>query len=385
MTKTIYFQTNTDLDIRALTTIGVSVKGPGSIGFFGSGFKYALATLLRTGHEIWVQERYAKRVKFESKSVTIRDKPFSLVTCDGAELGFTTDMGPRWEPWMALRELIANTKDENGVYGLTQLPNYRYTIAVTGAPILEAWKDVDSIFLPDTREPIMVCSGLEVYRNFSPFVFYKGMRAGVLEPKSIYTYNILCDMQLTEERTLASPNFSISSDLRECLFNSRDPEIITQTLCAPKESFEQRVDLNYYWQTRTETFDETAKALIGNASANTTLLGLYRKQLEIANIYTLTPEDEKLLCEAWTILEFMGHGPTSLNFIKSKSADLLGRVYEGKIFISNLAFRDLPTLVGTIYEELVHKETGLADYTSGFQNYLVDQIVKYAMMAKARS
>ena len=50
---TIYFTNPGEIDIRAVTTMGVNVKeGSSSIGYFGTGLKYAIATLLREGQEI---------------------------------------------------------------------------------------------------------------------------------------------------------------------------------------------------------------------------------------------------------------------------------------------------------------------------------------------
>jgi len=52
---TIAFQNDGELDLRLMATFGCSVKETNNpIGFFGTGLKYALAVLLRTGHKVTV-------------------------------------------------------------------------------------------------------------------------------------------------------------------------------------------------------------------------------------------------------------------------------------------------------------------------------------------
>ena len=46
----IVFENPGEIDIRSISTFGVSVKeGDNPIGFFGTGLKYAIVVLLRTG------------------------------------------------------------------------------------------------------------------------------------------------------------------------------------------------------------------------------------------------------------------------------------------------------------------------------------------------
>lgn len=51
----ILFQNPGEIDLLSIASFGVSVKeGENPIGFFGTGLKYAIAVLLRTGHRITV-------------------------------------------------------------------------------------------------------------------------------------------------------------------------------------------------------------------------------------------------------------------------------------------------------------------------------------------
>ena len=48
----IIFQNKGLIDVHAISIMGVSVKEDNSIGFFGTGLKYAIAVLLREGIKI---------------------------------------------------------------------------------------------------------------------------------------------------------------------------------------------------------------------------------------------------------------------------------------------------------------------------------------------
>ncbi|WP_198164368.1 hypothetical protein, partial [Bradyrhizobium jicamae] len=50
---TVYFCNAEPIDLNAIALMGVSVKtGASPIGYFGTGLKFSIATLLRTGHEV---------------------------------------------------------------------------------------------------------------------------------------------------------------------------------------------------------------------------------------------------------------------------------------------------------------------------------------------
>jgi hypothetical protein len=86
----VIFENPGEIDAAAIRTFGVSVKeGDNPIGFFGTGLKYALAILLRSGHSVTIQSGVSKH-RFALKDVTIRGEKFQIVTMDRHELGFTT-------------------------------------------------------------------------------------------------------------------------------------------------------------------------------------------------------------------------------------------------------------------------------------------------------
>jgi hypothetical protein len=101
------------IDVNALTLMGGSTKRDSAtmIGFYGSGNKYAIALLLKAkiGLRIFSGE---KELILSTEPVQFRDKSFEKILIDGRETSLTTDMGPQWSTWMAVREFVSNAIDE---------------------------------------------------------------------------------------------------------------------------------------------------------------------------------------------------------------------------------------------------------------------------------
>jgi hypothetical protein len=99
--------------VEDLTLIGSSTKRDqqGKIGMFGSGWKYALAWLLRNdcSPRIFAGE---KEIKIDFSVKMHRNNPVRVITVDGIESSLTTEMGMKWTGWMAIREVLSNAIDE---------------------------------------------------------------------------------------------------------------------------------------------------------------------------------------------------------------------------------------------------------------------------------
>ena len=112
MQPVLVFENAGELDPRFLSTFGCSVKeSDNPIGWFGTGLKFAIAVLLRTGHSIRVLTG-TRQLEITTRTDTLRGQSFAFVCVDGEPAGFTTELGKNWELWMAYRELYCNTKDE---------------------------------------------------------------------------------------------------------------------------------------------------------------------------------------------------------------------------------------------------------------------------------
>jgi len=111
--KTLTFFNETVLDPEAFKVMGLSVKAEGSFGMFGTGLKYAIATILRSGDSVEIVSN-GNSFQFDYETRDFRGESFGFVRCNGEDVGFTTQLGKCWEPWMAYRELLCNATDEGG-------------------------------------------------------------------------------------------------------------------------------------------------------------------------------------------------------------------------------------------------------------------------------
>lgn len=193
-------------ELAALTTLGVSVKeGENAIGMFGTGFKFAVAVLLRNGCTVRLFRGKEEHV-FSLRDTVIRGKTFQMVYLDNQSLNITTELGKSWEVWMAYRELHSNALDEGGDTTMSTFVggiDNETQIIVGGEKITEAFNKRHVIFL--SSRPIVTTSSLAVHEYIAPVLYYRGVRVAILLTESIkksaFTYNIISLLPLADDRT----------------------------------------------------------------------------------------------------------------------------------------------------------------------------------------
>lgn len=269
MTECIVFETPTVMDLRAITIMGVNSK-PNSdnpIGYFGTGLKYAIAILVREGIEPELRindEGTEVRYKFAQARDEFRGKTFTFIHMfresirkNGKRawlrkpevLPFTTELGKNWELWQAFRELYSNTVDEGGsTFESDTVDNTlgeKYTaIVVPGEAFLEEFKNRGDTFLTD--EEVEHCQhsteAIEYIDRPSQYVYYRGLRVMELPKPSIVTWNLLDNIDLTEDRTVKY-TWEVDNRIRSRLRNSTDSEFIEKILNAD-DHYEESLNFN---------------------------------------------------------------------------------------------------------------------------------------------
>lgn len=376
----IHFSTPTTLDLRAITTMGVSVKlGDNPIGQFGTGLKYAIAVLLRTGHDVTLKTG-GKAYSFGVTPTSIRGKEFSLCTIqeDGQsprELPFTTDYGATWEVWMAYRELVCNTMDEGGKYG-NQHPSYTDNttlISVSGPALAECFRSHDKYFLkPDLLTTI---DGMEIHYGGSSHIFYQGIRAGELTSPSFFTYNRVRKAQLTEDRTLATQHLILAT-FAAALCTTDNSYILEKVLSAPSGSLENGLPLSH-WNYSPTFIKEAKKALqektLSNRYAAESIRLHLQQSVPLQALSVLPPKQASLLAKATSFLNSSETTITHPIFVsKELPQNVLGLAKEGKIWLALSAFEGgLKQLVITLLEEELHLSSGHGDCTRAFQEAIL--------------
>lgn len=372
-----------ELDIRAAITMGVNVKdGVSPIGFFGTGFKYGVATLLRLGCSVTVYSGETKYT-FGTKEATIRGKLFHIVTLNDQELGFTTDLGKNWEPWMAYRELYCNAKDEGGDFYPEFTPRSGYTtIIVEGNPIEQAHANRHKFLIGD--RPVFLSSpDVEIRGGKASGVFYRGILVAsdnTLSHTPCFTYNILAPVPLTEDRTLAS--FYVTwGHIRKALVESTDKIFIRRWLTSPKDTFENTLNLDWDLDF-SDAFLDVCEELMRSPDrnkANPTIQAILTKtrpQAKQTGNFIPTQMQQNMLARVVALLTkaglYAGHPISFANL----GPEIYGQAKDEGIILSKRAFADgTKQLAITLLEESLHITTGHYDCTRAFQDHLMTLLI----------
>lgn len=198
-----------EIQLEALTLLGVSSKEGDSskIGFFGSGNKYAIATLLRHAIPFTIYSGLRK-VDISTEEVSFRGENFQRIIIDGITTSLTTRMGPQWVPWYAIREFVCNAMDEGG-YELNPVdpwPREGTTLIIIeeGDKLQDFVTNINEYILSDTVTQEEVATGVKLIAGkFN--IYRKGIRVKPegMEPISIGAYNI-AEIAINESRIINS-------------------------------------------------------------------------------------------------------------------------------------------------------------------------------------
>lgn len=256
---TVNFITPTRLSILDITSMGDSSKrgDPTKVGEFDSGFKYAIALLLRSGVKIDVgvyggkedrgywEEDYTETFDFKSyESVcdsTGKKKELIGIdytkTYEGGDClsahdmrepcveeksfiktGFAKALGFNWELWMALREIWSNMLDEGGhvASGPEHLKHYGTIISLvfdTDNPFYEVWQN-RHLYINEREPDYKISDRVEAFLNPEGYTRIYKQNILVYENKerpSKFTYNIKYGD--IDERRILSNVYSVEENI----------------------------------------------------------------------------------------------------------------------------------------------------------------------------
>jgi hypothetical protein len=392
--KFLVFSNPGEIDPRAATILGVNVKeGPSPIGFFGTGLKNAIAVTLRLGGSIEILSGLTT-FRFHGEEETIRGKLFQLIymTTESVNapqscvhLGFTTDLGKAWLPWMAYRELWCNAKDEGG--SVTLAPNrpqpqagYTYII-VQGEAMLAAYRDRAKYVLQSM--PLASTPYANIHPGNSKTVFYRGIAVCELPKPSLYTYNIQADCQLTEDRTLDS--FTCRARIINALATCQDEALLRNALQASEATLEHGLDFSWHYGATSKEFVTTTETLYHTRLAKTSqsAIALARPQF-LRPTWTevgLTKVEEKMLAKALAFLKAFGHEVKEpIKIIETLGSQwTLGLAKDKTIFLPKSLFgKGTKYLASTLLEEHLHIAQDLPDCSRAMQDWLFDRVLSLA-------
>jgi hypothetical protein len=251
------------IPLDAIRLMGASVKLEGAFGRFGTGFKYAVATILRGGGTVRVW-RGAEELDFFARDVDIRGTTFQEVWLDrvldkavdlheATPLGFTTQLGKDWEPWMALRELACNARDEGGDFKVIEVEAVPPCFSAKDGEtvICVDWAEMDEAACSDgdkggahvfvSGELLHEERGVRVHAGVSEYLYHRGVRVWKLPKPSTFTYDIVSAVDLTEDRGVKY-GFCVEADVRNLFLLTDERPIIAAAVTAGEGRWEGTFD-----------------------------------------------------------------------------------------------------------------------------------------------
>lgn len=387
----IVFTNPGEIDIRSISTFGVSVKaGSNPIGFFGTGLKYAIAVLLRKGHRVTIMSGESV-VQFASAPQEVRGQQFDFVTMavDGGEpqpIGFTTELGKQWELWMAYREIACNCKDEGGSgqyepYMVDPEPGFT-KIVVQGDEFEGVFANAHQFILED--EPLFTAGTLEVRNYPGQHFFYRGVRVADLRAPALYTYNEQAKVELTEDRTVKNA-YDIIHRVVGGVLRSKDRRFIRAVVTAPDDAFEHQLDFHGWGISPSKEFVEVVGECLTERmlKVNATALKVWKdftKEEVVPTEIALTAVQSRSMDRALdfcTRIGFPIRGAYPIKVVESLGDGVLGLADNQTIYVAERVFHlgGTKQLAATLIEEYLHLRHGWKDLTRELQNFLFEKLV----------
>jgi hypothetical protein len=395
MKQVVVFENEGVIDVRSMKMFGVSVKeGTNPIGYFGTGLKYAIAILLRHGQKVTVFAN-DEMFQFGLKPTVIRGKAFEVVTMNDEEMPFTTELGKNWELWQAFRELYCNCLDESG---FVQLEEYDYKtfgssskgktrVIISGGESVNVYHDRDSIVLKSSPHLRIGDGNVVVYDRPSDYVYYRNVRVWKLKKPSMFTYNIVQESELTEDRTLknfalaitkmtgavcelqnrdALKRFLLDRSHYECEFDFAGVEFWGYT---PSREFEEVVEL--YYELNTDRMNPSARAWYKNKKNKESLKSYQPEQMNAVQ----QKQMNRCLDICKTVIRDFENYDIMVVKTLGEATMAIAEVDQQRIIISKRAFEQgTKYLLSTIIEEIMHIKTGFGDCTREFQTAIFDSM-----------
>jgi len=261
----IVFKNKGTLSLLDMTTMGDSVKRGDSskIGRFDSGLKFAISILFRNGIRMKV---YSGNFIYSFSTIPIHDvftekvkevmlikeeRMLSKPSYHKHITAFSPNLGIDWKVWMAIRELYANTLDENGWIEFTQSDTPQYEKDET-AIILYSNDLLDDIitswgnyFIDESVPEIYSSNDVKIYANTSEHLKLYKQRILIFEDvnvKSHFSYDYL-DASLDEMR-LCNNLEVFRYAIENCICKCNDREFIDKILKVANNSYESKLNLS---------------------------------------------------------------------------------------------------------------------------------------------
>lgn len=417
-TKYVQITNEGEIDLQGLHLMGISSKrgDESKIGFFGSGNKYAIATLLREKIPFKIYSGKTL-VNITTEKVMFRGQTYNQICIDGEKTSLTTSMGPDWENWFAIREMYCNAEDEGGAkISLSQTPKGKEgytTIFVKLDEKLESFfENINNFILidktPKLDEVTTHYGKIEAYSTVVEqgiICYRKGIRI-FPENKQVAMFRYNFDKIEINESRMYKYEHEVLERIASYLAVTENQEIVAHYLANWKGAYEKNAKWEYVHDQLSETWheilkdrrvypesiaidsgdyegkhnsfivpDELAKK-ISNQFDDVQVVG-YTKGKEFTELKP-TREEKIKIDTAKQELSEIGYIITSeIVLCETKQSDVIGW-YESeadKIYLTRKHLGNIPHLKNTLLEEHFHS-LGHQDGQRAFVTFLIDELIE---------
>lgn len=417
--KYLLIENKGEIDVNAFVLMGGSTKREETdkIGFFGSGNKYAIACFIRHNIPFKIFSGNSEIV-VTTKPVYLKESKFEQILINSKETSLTTAMGPKWEPWMAVREVVSNSMDEEGYNIITETEDInavegKTRIYIAHTPeILEIIRNWDTYFSFDRTDVLWENKEGRILENNTPdhlVMYRRGIRCYNLEVKSLFQYD-LKDFAINESRIIES-RYEADQLIVRFLANCKSTTVIRTILS--RAYMEDTYEKHLAWYYGVSRFDPHWREVIGDATLIVgELSGWFEEEQRKSPCYIIPNEMAKILKSSFPELHIYGYDPEDessvfkdvettskmefllkeadkffeetkyevkfpievVNFINN--ASVLGRAKNNTIYLSERLFTmGKRELISTIIEENEHLKTGFKDKTRELQTHLINLFI----------
>lgn len=411
---------------QALTLVGASTKRNDStkIGQFGSGNKFALAYLLRNGHEIKVFSGL-NEILIKTIPEEFRGETFNVVYVNNERTSITSEMGKDWELWQSIREIYCNSIDEGGhsmelVMNPSPIENETHFYISNNGNLNTFLSNFDNYF-SQNKKVLFECEHGKILEKTGETanIYRKGVLCYKTKCNSVFDYDFN-DIAIDENR-IVKYFWDVERILWKIIFSCTNKDVIKKIMtnsCVPNMIEGQFSSISTI--VASDVSDEFLEFFTDNRVAPSGYAGLLKPDerhkfavipTEIYNAVSEKIPDESKgdnfittrtgasmkVCDSVSELsvsvlrkamdffeECKFDIPYKIIWAVFSKPTIMGCAVNEIIYISELsAEKGVNDLVSTIIEEYIHIKYGVEDETRGFQSAAINEIINVLKIKNA--